>query len=321
MSHLALVMITVLAIQAGAGVASTITPTSAAESSEPQESDKGVRIRPVPREQRAPVAYESPIGGIFFKASVAGRDVWAILDTGATYSAMDIELARVAGLKIDAHEMPVRTPRGELTAQQVSNVHILIPGQFEAHYRQLATLDLGAISAAAGRNVEFMLGRDFLTLLVLLVDPNKRNFQFAPSGAFKASPRLTTINLQHKRFPQIEVLIGKEKALVSIDTGFNGQLDLTPAAWARVKPDGASTSTVFSSGAEGKTYAKRTVLVPAVEIETIRLTDVEVGESPLPGEADGILGMGILGKFRFVLDIGKGRLWLHPIARPSSSDE
>lgn len=311
-----MLLITALALEDGA--AATTPPASAPESSVSQGDGKVTfKVRVVPKEQRAPVAYESPSGGIFFKANLAGRDVWAMLDTGASYSLMDVELARGAGLTIGSEQKPIKTPRGEMMMRRVSDVSILIPGQFEAGYSMLAAVDMGAASAVIGRKIEFVLGLDFLSALVLVVDPSKRTFQFAPSGAFKAPPGVRTISLQNGK-PQIEVTIGNEKALVNIDTGYNGQLDLTPAAWARMVSKDASTGTAISSGAEGQSYAKKTVLLPEIEIGSIKMTDVLVGESPARS-GDGVLGTGILGRFRFALDIKMGMLWLGSAPPPSAS--
>lgn len=317
MSHLTFLLITALALEDGA--ATTAPPAPAPESSQSQGDGKVTfKVRLLPKEQRAPVVYESPSGGIFFRANIAGRDVWALLDTGASSSLMDIELARGAGLTIGSEQKPIKTASGEITTRRASDVPILIPGQFEAHYSQLAAVDLGAFSAATGRKIEFVLGQDFLSALVLVVDPSKRTLQFAPSGAFKAPPEARMISLQNRKPPQIEVTIGNEKALVMIDTGFNGLLNLTPAAWERIVPKDASTGTTITSGPEGRSYAKPTTLLPVIEIGSIRLSNVLVGQAPAPS-GEGLLGTAILGKFRFALDIKMGMLWLGSAPPPSAS--
>lgn len=182
-ARLTLLVCAVLGLQSTA-----FAPATAAQASVPQSDEKKFALRPVPKEQRAPIVYESLAGGIFFKAHIAGREVGAMLDTGATNSLMDIELARVANLALGPQEKSVRTPRGELMMQQVSEVPILVPGQFETLYPGLAAVDLGAVSKVTGRKIEFILGRDFLRSLVLLVDPGKRTFQLAPSGSSKRLP-------------------------------------------------------------------------------------------------------------------------------------
>jgi predicted aspartyl protease len=315
-SYLTLLLITALVLEDGAATATP--PTPAPQSSVPQGDGKGTfkfNARFVPKEQRAPVVYESPTGAILFRAKIADREVWAMLDTGASYSLMDIELARAAGLTIGSEEKPIKTSRGEMMMRRVSDVSILIPGQFEARYSPLAAVDMSAVSAVIGRKIEFVLGPDFLSAMVLAVDPSKRTFQLAPSGAFKAPPGSKTITLQNGK---IEVTIGNEKALVKIDTGYNGQLNLTPTAWERIVPKDAATGTAIHTGAEGRSYAKKAVLLPEIEIGSIRMTDVLVSEWPDRPE-DGVLGTGLLGKFRFALDIKMGMLWLGSAPPPSVS--
>lgn len=311
-TRLTLLLITMLGLQSAA--ATTDSPATAPQSpvpeksSDPQIDRKGVTVRSVPLAQRAPVVYESQTGRILFRANILGRDVWAMLDTGASHSLMHIELARAAGLDLAPQEKPAKTTRGELAVWRVSDVAILIPGQFEVRHPWLAVADLSALSNTGDRKIEFMLGRDFLRSSVLLVDPAKRTLQFAPSGAFKAPATAVKISLQNGE-PQVEVRIGNEKVLVNIDTGFNGQLSLAPAAWARVLPKDVPTGSAMSMGAEGRTYATKSAVLPEIAIGSLSVTDVVVDESPaLLG--DGLLGMGILGKFRLALDIKMGVLWV-----------
>lgn len=310
-SQLASVLIIALGVESGAGA--TETPAPAREASQ-FRSDVNAKVkgRMLPKEQRAPVAYESPNGGLFFRANIAGREVWAMLDTGATYSLMDIELARSAGLSIGTPEKSVETPSGEVTMQLVSDVPILIPGQFQVHYPRLAGVDLTPVSNDAGREIDFILGQEFLRPLVIIVDPTKRMFFLAPSGSFRAPRGAIEVDLQSETEPQIELTIHNEKALVTLGTGLYDQLALAPAAWARILPDGVSVGADKTSAndAEGQPVAKRSAMLPEVQIGSLRLTNVQVTKSSIPGEVDGILGMGILGKFRFALDISKAKLWL-----------
>src|SRR5690606_36585416 len=97
-------------------------------------------VRSVPKEQRAPLIYEVSDNRIFFRANVAGEDVWAMLDTGASQTLIDIEFARAAGLSIGSEEKAVRTSRVDLPTWRVFDVPILIPGQFEADHPRLAAV-------------------------------------------------------------------------------------------------------------------------------------------------------------------------------------
>jgi hypothetical protein len=274
--------------------------------------------RSVPREQRAPVVYELASGGIVFKIVVAGRDSWAILDTGATHSVIDIASARAAGLNIGPEGNPVQTPNGEVPVRMVMNVPVLIPGQFEFQHPQLAGIDLTATSAIYGRKIEFILGQDFLRSSVLVVDPSKSTLQFAPSGAFRPPPGAVPIDLQNGE-PELEVAIGNQKVLVKIDFGFNRQLALSTKAWELVMPKGTPTGSVLSTGVEGKTYARKTAFLPEIQLGSLRIADVTIDEAPMLSSGEGLLGLGVLGKFRLALDIKVGKIWLGAAPPPSTA--
>lgn len=299
-------LIAALALQSAAAT----IPSPAASNHSVTESAQTERatVRSVPKEQRAPLIYEVSDNRIFFRANVAGEDVWAMLDTGASQTLIDIEFARAAGLSFGSEEKAVRTSRVDLPTWRVFDVPILIPGQFEADHPRLAAVDMTAASQGTGRKIEFVLGEDFLRVLVVLVDPSKRTLQFAPSGSFKAPSRAIMVMLENGSV-QTEIAIGGEKALVTIDTGFNGALSLSPFAWARIVPKDVAIGSGMRRGAGGRTYATKTARLPEIRIGALRITDVLVDESPAPS-GDGLLGMGILGRFRLALDIGMNKLWI-----------
>ncbi|HKE95964.1 MAG TPA: retropepsin-like aspartic protease [Povalibacter sp.] len=271
----------------------------------------------VAKEQRAPVAYESPKGGIFFKANVAGRDVWAMLDTGAHHSLVDIAWARSAGLSISSEEEKIRSSTGEMAMHWTQDVAILIPGQIEVRHPRLGAIDLGMLSTIIDRKIEFILGQDLLSHVVLLVDPAKHIFQLGPSGSFKAPPQAWSIDLQNQK-PQIEVTIGKEKVLLGLNTGSNSQVELSAGTWARVLPRDVATGTTISAAPTGAAYAKRSALIPELGIGALKIPDVTVTEAPSRSRDDSYIGTGILGRFRLALDLNAGKLWLGSLPPPGA---
>jgi predicted aspartyl protease len=302
-AHLPLLLLAVLALQDGADPAP-------APATEPVTATKGTG-RFVPKDQRAPVAYETTNGLILFKASVAGREVWANLDTGATRTLIDIELARAAGLGLAPAKETINTPHGQVAMQRLTDeVSILVPGQIETRHPGLAAVDMTEASKIFGRKIELVIGQDFLKPLAILIDPSRKSFQFAPSGAFRPPPGAIEVSLLAEQPPRIEVTVGEEKTIVTIDTGSMGNLALTSEAWKRIVPKNAATGTSISTGAEGQSHASPSVVLPEIRIGSLTLHDVLVRESPKSSGEAGLLGMGILGKFRLVLDIKQGKLWL-----------
>src|SRR5262245_36551071 len=103
-------------------------------------------VTSVPKEQAAAVTYDFADGTITFRATVAGREVWALIDTGSSSSLMDLELARSAGIRFGTEEKQLQTARGEFTKHLVYDVPVLIPGIFELKYPLFAAIDMAGMS-------------------------------------------------------------------------------------------------------------------------------------------------------------------------------
>jgi hypothetical protein len=273
-------------------------------------SKNTVSIRSLEREKRAPVPYEEVNGHIIFRANVAGRDVWVLLDNLAFPSIIDASLARSAGLRIDPPSGTIRTPTGTVPKQRVWDVPMLVPGQLEVQ-TSLAAVDLAFISKAMGRKVEAVFGGDLLGQLAIKLDSGRRNLTFGPPGSSNVSAMIPMIPLQSQR-AQLQVLVGDKPVTVALDLGSNGALTLTPEAWARVGSKDAVASSGLAAHGEGQVYAADIVRVPEVRLGSLTRKDVRISVRPMPGAADGTMGTALLTDTDFILDIKAGKLWLLP---------
>lgn len=270
---------------------------------------QGAALRAVPEAQRAPVVYQSRHGYLLFRASVAGRDVWAMVDSGTTSSAIDLGLAREAGVRMGAAGRPQKTPDGQLASRSAHDVAVRIPGQLEGRIARLNALDLSGMTRLLGQRVGLLLGQEFLRGMALRVDPEARTFWLAPTGSFGGGEGFHVLDLRNGR-PQVEIGVGSERLLVTIDTGYNGQLDLTPATWRRIIAGGASRPAI-SADATGAFARTKAAVLPEVRMGAIRFADVRVRErDALAYWGDGSIGMGLLGRGPFTLDLGRGKLWV-----------
>lgn len=264
----------------------------------------------VPQFERAPVRYETVKGRVVFRARLAGRDVWALLDNGADRTLIDLGTAKAAGLKLATGTGRVfGAGGGALTSQWVADVPLAIAGQFETTMPMLG-LDMTAASKILGYRIELVLGADALMHLALRVDPFERTFHLTPSGQMAAGPGRAAIAMRGKR-ALIEVRIGGKPATVSIDLGSNGGLALTEAAWARMGATGRHLGTAKAMGATGEPYDVEVIEVDEIAIGALSVQKVNTSLEPArPGTGDGIVGMAVLGQFVIVMDLGAGKLWL-----------
>jgi hypothetical protein len=269
-----------------------------------------ITARAVKPEQRAPLAYESPSGHIFFRVKIAGQDSWGMLDTGSSASIVDVNVAKAAGLAAEPDERPISVPGGTMARWNASHVSILLPGQAELEYSRLPVTDLGVLRVSAQRPVGFILGQDLLSRFAVIVDPDKQVLRFAPSGLFKAPPQFRAVPLREGK-PQVELGIGGQLMLATIDTGKNGDLDIQPALWGRYVPAGLAIGTTSTMALDGKLTRTKKAILPQVDLGPVRLSGVQITERALPQSWEqGSVGMGILGRFRFVLDLNARALWL-----------
>lgn len=286
---------------------------------QPAEPSITFQARAVPREQRAPVVYESD-HVIVFKAMIADREVWAVLDTGSQVSLMDVSLAREAGLTVRPRDGKAHSPSGEIPTWEVSDVPIVLPGQFETRHPAMPAIDLSTMPGVDGRKVGFVLGRDFVRVLVLLVDPGLRTFQFAPPGAFRPPPGAPALDLTPGS-AQITASLEGQPVRLNIDTGFRGDLSLTPAAWDRLVPKNAAVQNSAAQDVVGRSRPTREAQRPGFVLGPIRVASVKVLDRPaILSSADGEVGMGVFSRFRFALDMTAGKLWITPLVeRPAAA--
>lgn len=260
---------------------------------------------------RGPIAYDPIDGRIAFKARLAGREVWALLDNGADDSLIDLGFARDAGLQVDAPGGAVTSLTGSLSASRVRDVPVVVPRQFAAR-RALIGLDMTAAGDILGRKIALVIGADVLAEYAAVVDPVRHNFQLKPSGSVSPPASVLPITLTGKR-PTLDIAIGGKPLTVAIDMGSNGSLSLTREAWTRIGGKGTDAGLMTTTGVDGRTFVVDTVKVAAVTIGPETVRDVTVDLKPTrAANGDGVLGMGILANYVMIMDIGAGKLWLIP---------
>lgn len=269
-----------------------------------------------PRAQRKPVLYEVVKGLIVFKASIAGRDVWVLLDNGSERSLIDIPLARASLLAFHKRVGNVLGPTGKLPIQGiVANVPFIIPGQVDMR-APLTVVDLAPLSKIAGQKIEAVIGADFFGFMALAVNAGNGTIQLGPSGSGKPTGKMPMVSLQNGK-AQVEMLVAGKPVLLTIDLGSGGGLALMPEAWARIGLQDAKLQSRPATHPERLSATEEFTIVPEVRIGPLILSNVPVGLQPLQsGAVDGSIGMRFLGGTNFALDIKAAEFWIAPRARP-----
>lgn len=256
-------------------------------------------------------------GKILFQAKVAGRPVTALLDSGADFSMIDAALAKSLGLP-PGDAVNIAGTSGNVPATMARGVDLDVPGQFRS-INQMLAVDLAPASKLLGRKLDLVLGGDVMRKLSLGIDFRRRLFRFGRSGVKPAG--FTAIPLQRAKFAAFATARSGGKPLrLEIDLGFNGDISLSPEAWAKVKPANTRISENVGAGANGSLQAIVQARLPDLAIATLDEPDVDVDVRTQPasfaGQVDGLLGTAILERYDMVLDVGANMLWLRPLATP-----
>ena len=252
---------------------------------------------------------------IIVEVAVDGTPVKALIDSGAQSSAVDLALVQRLGLAVTA--MAPVVAFGVSGAAQIGRAASLNVQAGDLTLRRLkaAALQLGPITQTG---VSLILGQDVLRHLLADIDfPNGRiafrdaEAFVAPAGAIQAPARV------QGRALSTVVAIESSRLDVVVDTGASSALALSS--------DTAQTLGLLSGEAAASTPSiifggvshDRVVNVDSVEFAGQLYQDVPVQVFTSQAVArvpKGLLGVGLLDRFRVFLDLGHGKLSLLPEA-------
>ncbi len=255
-------------------------------------------------------------GVVAVEAEIAGRMAWVLVDSGAQASVIDRAFARELGLET-ALSLPMIAFGVNGAPQAGRSVGApLRLGELTAPGLRALELDLGGLPRFDGRAIRMIVGRDLLRSAVLDIDFSERRLAFRPTAPGLPSD---AVHVPVKRVRQaLHVDVEVEGVLVEVlvDTGASAGLALgAPAAQRAGLLAPGREARWTQSVSFGGVSRDRQVTAHAVRFagRTIRDLPVQVFTSSrpdlLPG---GLLGVGLLERFRVVLDIAGGRLDLIP---------
>lgn len=298
-----------LALTVGTAVAASMIFTSPAPAQMPENGSTSFHIDFV-KQGRAPVPFEMHNGILYFHMNIGGRDGQATWDNGMPGSVIDSSFASAAGLPEGRPYAPLNTATGSLPSRQIADVPLIIPGEIETR-APLRSVDLGMLSGKAGRKIDLILGHEMLSVLEMLVSSGSHRLMLGASGSLIPPSKFPLVPISQGR--TIEVQIGEKTLSLELDLGLNADMALTPAAWSRVAPSGAHVAQHQMSNTEGKAFTVDAGQLPRVMLGATEATDVgvDISSHEKPG-IDGRVGLGLLSRFDFILDLGAGKLWLAP---------
>ncbi|RAK57668.1 aspartyl protease family protein [Phenylobacterium deserti] len=248
------------------------------------------------------------------------KGVWfrAVVDSGAQYSAIDAALAQRL-------KLPAATPipmvafgvsgQPSITRSVTLDLDVGDDRAMQITGLRAATLNLSPLSGLTAQPFSMLLGRDFLRAVAADIDFPRRRAAFfkpdawtAPQGAVAAPVQMRNGALfaavKVEDAPPVEVMV---------DTGATGALALSEeAAQAAGLFDGRDVQRTHSITLGGVSQ-DRIVRAERIGFAGQVFPDVPVQiyspslKAAIPG---GLLGLGVLGRYRVGMDLGRGRLHL-----------
>ncbi len=280
-----------------------------------------------------PLAFEWPAGGVvrvpmryfmnelLLRVTLAGREVWALLDTDAGLSAIDA-LSKAA----DAFK-PTIEVTGSAAAQKVragvGELDALSIGGLTLRHLPVASIPIPAFAGMGDRRPEIIVGVSLFLGAIVRVDYAKGELVLTRGPA---SLRAGAIAVPFRVLDEqlvVDASFGGETAPFAIDTGSAGGFDLS-LRWAKAHGfPGARLTVTYRALTGAGTEASTTQIfrLPSAGLGPIRHDErlVRVDDSPTPNVLAGLIGNQALSRCPAVtFDVGARTMWLDaPCNRPS----
>jgi hypothetical protein len=262
------------------------------------------------RPHRRPVPFELVRGKLVFRAVVADRPVWALLDTGMQVSLVDSRFAQQNQLPVGGSMRPLVTPTGSLPMSRVDAVKVAIPGQatFEASF---GSVDLGFASTYLGRTIDLVIGEPYTSSLAFVIFGPSRRLEISPSGSLRLPPDTPFAPMTPSG--EVEVSVNGATIRAKLDLGAAEDLVLTSQGWAKLGLSSAKVTAGTAAGLDGTSRPSSLTIVRAMRVGPFQASDVSVSKQLLTAkDGDAVIGLGFLSRFNFAIDQKAGKLWLFP---------
>lgn len=253
------------------------------------------------------------------EARVDGREVIALIDTGAQYSVIDRRLVEALPEKrrpmFDMPLIAYGVGGGSQMGRGVT-VEVGLPGLTVGKLRA-AILDLGPLASAEGLDTPLILGRDVLEHLVLALDAGRRHVRLISREAFVRPPDLIPATVRATGGGLVaEVTVEGATVQAVVDTGASSLLAVDQATAAASglldgRPQTMGTSLVLGGATRAAVLEARTVTFADHLYERVQVGVFE--QPPLPNFPGALVGMEAFAGRRAAIDLGAAALW---VSRP-----
>jgi predicted aspartyl protease len=254
-------------------------------------------------------------GKIFIDVTVDGRPVQAMIDSGASYSGIDVRLAEDFGIVARGRRVALRHVQGSSKGRWADGVRLRVGG--ETVSRPMLVTDFGLLTASILHPVVVLLGADFLGAHVAQFDFDAGRLTLHARAGFTPPagvlvPLARPRGLSGEATPMTAPVVVEGVAIQAlVDTGSQSPLIVSPSVARRLDLlEDRLVSTSPIGGIGGTSAGKITSLKTfAIGRQAFMDVPVQVTARSL-GRIDANLGLEVLSRFNLWLDLAGGRMWL-----------
>jgi hypothetical protein len=259
---------------------------------------------------------------IYVSARVNGEPTDAVIDSGAGATVIDEALATRLGLKLESG-VTARGVGGNVPAKMARNVTLQL-GRLTLSLPAAVVINLSGIEQQLGRGMPVIVGRDVFQTVIVDVNYARSLLALRAAGSFTPDPGVRPLSLdvtdgRYQIYGQIDLLA---PARFDLDTGsaealilFGPYVDAhkllrgrTPLSTREIGGVGGSSVGKLGTIARLRLGAGGSVDLRGVPTE---FHDGSTG-ALAKDSAAGLIGAGLLKRFRVVFDAAQRRLYLQP---------
>ncbi|MBO9545893.1 retropepsin-like aspartic protease [Caulobacter sp.] len=294
---------------------------------EPPRSPARIRFA-TPEGRTGKIAF-GPGSDVIFTVELAGRNVQALLDSGASVSHIDVDLARAIGLQgTGAFQAPGTS--GATVAVQAAECPPITIDSMTVSGLRVGLTDLAPARASIGRPVEVILGQDIFDHVVVEIDFGAGRVAFVEPARYRPAAGTRSLPIGRVGFvPTVQVEfedIGP--ADFALDLG-NAAAPLViygsfwkPREMLTRRPWSTTMSADIAGPREVKQASVSTVVFAGWTFRDLPALFVDLDKGKGSERLAGNIGLPILDRFTLAFDYPSSRLYLSPnasIERPFAS--
>jgi hypothetical protein len=253
---------------------------------------------------------------IFVPATVNGRKLSLILDTGADISILDQATASGIGVSLSG-ALPVGGTGGQATMQLASGVTVTI-GNLALSDITAGVMDLSGMAGQLGHAMPMILGKEIFNELIVDLDFPNRRIAFHDPGHFAVPAGAVRVALgRHGENRTVPVSIeGREPIDFDFDLGNNSPVIIYPHYRDSARLLAQRRQSRSLSAGVGGIFSPACATLASITIGGLGLADVpadfpEPADSALNSDrSGGNIGLPVFSRFRLVTDYARDAIWL-----------